>query len=128
MSTIPNVQSYECRRPEDRCWLFSQGATQAWASAQKVRLDSLMVLSKDTAALLTAGADTESSPAQRAGLNAAATSAFACVSNLVQCRADWEAQFSGVAAESALLMTPVSVKVLERNAEVRVIMMMYHCQ
>lgn len=99
--------------------LCAQGSARAWAGAQKERLDSLLVLSKDTAALLTAAADTESAAAQRAGLAAAAAAAHASVAPLLQCRSDWEAQFGGPAAEAALLVTPVSVRVLENNAKVR---------
>lgn len=99
--------------------LGAQGAARAWAGAQKERLDSLLVLSKDTAALLTAAADTESAPPQRAGLAAAAAAAHASVAPLLQCRSNWDAQFGGLAAESALLVTSVSVGVLESNAKVR---------
>lgn len=110
-----------------RASLCAQGSARAWAAAQKERLDSLLVLSKDTAALLMAAADTESAAAQRAGLAAAAAGAHASVAPLMQCRADWEAHFGGSAAEAALLVTPVSVGVLERNAEVRCDAHMYCC-
>ena len=102
-----------------RVRLGAQGNARSWAGAQKERLDSLLVLSKDTAALLTAAADTGSAAPQRAGLAAAAAAAHASVAPLLQCRSDWDAQFGGSAADSALLVTPVSVGVLESNAEVR---------
>ena len=96
-----------------------QGRARGWAAAQKVRLDALLALSKDSATLLTAAADTESAPARRAGLSAAAAAAHASVGPLLGCRSDWQAHFCEASAEAALLVTAVSLGVLESNAEVR---------
>ena len=86
---------------------------------QKQQLDLLLAISRDTAALLSAAADTESATARRAVLETAAAQVQAAVASVLRSRATWQAHFGSPDAETAAPLTPADVAALRNNAEVR---------
>ncbi len=111
--------AFQHSRLTAECWL-RQDATRSWAADQKLRLDALTALSKDTVAMLLAAADAEDAPTRHGMLAAAADAARAVLTPLSDARAAWAEYFDrSEAAMAAEVVTPAASGVLQRNAVVR---------